>query len=478
MQIANKKTLTVFGLVMLNVIAIDSLRTLPMSAEYGFSLVFYYLAAALLFFVPVALVSAELATGWPETGGIYVWVREAFGEQCGFLTIWLQWFYNICWYPTIMSFIAATVAYCIDPDLVNNKGYMITVVFVLFWGATLVNFFGMKASHFMNTISAIVGTLLPMLFIIILGGIWVLQGKPLNIQCNWHSFFPDLSNVNNMVLLTAVLYGLVGIEMSASHASEVENPQRNYPKAILWSALLILASLVGASLAIALVIPQKDLNIVAGLLQAFEVFFKAFHMTWAMPFLALAIVIGSIGGVGAWILGPSKGLLMACHDGCLPLKLAFKNKHGVPVAILFLQGIIFTILCGTFIFMPTVTSSFWVLSNITSILALLVYVAMFLAVIKLRYKRPEVHRTFRIPGGKIGLWSTCLIGLASCIFTIGIGFLPPPPSQIAVGNIRTYEWVMVLGVIISCILPFVIYRLHQLRRTRNKQVATLNVVKS
>ena len=169
---------------------------------------------------------------------------------------------------------------------------------------------------------------------------------------------------------------------------------------------------------------------------------------------------------------------MACHDGCLPLKLAFKNKHGVPVAILFLQGIIFTILCGTFIFMPTVTSSFWVLSNITSILALLVYVAMFLAVIKLRYKRPEVHRTFRIPGGKIGLWSTCLIGLASCIFTIGIGFLPPPPSQIAVGNIRTYEWVMVLGVIISCILPFVIYRLHQLRRTRNKQVATLNVVKS
>ena len=302
MQLANKKTLTVFGLVMINVIAIDSLRTLPMSAEYGLSLVFYYLLAAILFFVPVALVSAELATGWPETGGIYVWVREAFGEQCGFLTIWLQWFYNICWYPTIMSFIGATIAYCIDPSLVNNKSYMMAVVFILFWGATLINFFGMRASHLMNTISAIVGTLLPMLFIIILGLIWVFQGKPLNIQFNWHSFFPDISNIDNMVLLTAVLYGLVGIEMSASHAGDVENPQRNYPKAIFWSGILILASLIGASFAIALVIPQKELNIVAGLLQAFEVFFKAFHMTWAMPLLALAIVIGSIGGVGAWIL--------------------------------------------------------------------------------------------------------------------------------------------------------------------------------
>ncbi|MBM3857957.1 MAG: amino acid permease, partial [Verrucomicrobia bacterium] len=238
--------------------------------------------------------------------------------------------------------------------------------------------------------------------------------------------------------------------------------QHNYPKAIFWSAILILASLIGASLAIALVIPQKKLNIVAGLLQAFEVFFKAFHMTWAMPLLAFAIVIGSIGCVGAWILGPSKGLLIACHDGCLPMKLGIKNQHGVPVAILLLQGVIFTILCGTFILMPTVTSSFWVLSNITSILALLVYVAMFLAAIKLRYKYPEVHRTFRIPGGKIGLWSTCLIGLVSCLFTVGIGFLPP--SQVAVGNVHTYEWIMALGVVLSCVLPFIIYGAHQLKR--------------
>jgi amino acid transporter len=300
-----------------------------------------------------------------------------------------------------------------------------------------------------------------MLLITILGVIWIIRGEPLSIQFSWHTFFPNISRIDNMVLLTAVLYGLVGIEMSASHAGDVEHPQHNYPKAIFWSALLILTSLVGSSLAIALVIPQKELNIVSGLLQAFEAFFSTFHMTWVMPLLALAIVIGSMGSVGAWILGPSKGLLMACHDGCLPSKLSLKNRHGVPIAILVLQGIIFTVLCGTFIFMPTVTSSFWILSNITSILALLVYVAMFLAAIKLRYKRPEVHRAFIIPGGKIGLWSICLIGLASCLFTIGIGFLPP--SQITVGNIQTYESTLILGVVISCLLPIVIHWLHQLK---------------
>src|SRR3990167_10135410 len=124
----HKKKISVFSLVMINVVAINSLRNLPLSAEYGFSLIFYYLLAGVLFFLPASLVSAELATAWPEKGGLYVWVREAFGKKVGFFTIWLQWFYNICWYPTIMSFIAATLAYCIDPNLANDKVYMLTVI--------------------------------------------------------------------------------------------------------------------------------------------------------------------------------------------------------------------------------------------------------------------------------------------------------------------------------------------------------------
>ena len=118
-----KKPLNLLSLVAINVIAIDSLRTLPFSAEYGFSAVFYYLVAAITFFLPVSLVAAELATGWPETGGVYVWTREAFGKKTGLITIWLQWFYNIVWYPTIMSLIAVTIAYTFNPALEHSKLY-------------------------------------------------------------------------------------------------------------------------------------------------------------------------------------------------------------------------------------------------------------------------------------------------------------------------------------------------------------------
>ena len=146
----NKKILGVFAVTMINVIAVDSLRTLPFSAAFGLSLVFFYILAAIMFFLPIALISAELATGWPSKGGIYVWVREAFGERWGFVVIWLQWVYNIVWYPTILAFIAGTIAYLVAPNLAENKIFMLTTILTILWAATLLNFFSIKVSSIVS----------------------------------------------------------------------------------------------------------------------------------------------------------------------------------------------------------------------------------------------------------------------------------------------------------------------------------------
>lgn len=452
-----RKSLSVFSLVMINVIAVDSLRTLPMSAEYGLTLVFYYLMAGIIFFIPTALVAAELATGWPQRGGIYVWVREAFGERFGFVVIWLQWFYNLVWYPTILSLVAATLAYLINPHLVDNVYYMLFVVFAVFWGATTVNLFGMRAAGIMSSFAALFGTLIPMGLIMLLGIVWIAMGKPIQIQFSFTNFFPKITHINTLVLITAMLYGLVGTEMSAVHAQEVENPQRDYPKALLWSTIIILISLIGGSLAIAMVVPIAKLSILAGLLQAFSEFFAAFHMQWMMPIVAILIICGSIGGVGAWIIGPTKGLLAASEDGTLPAVFSRVNRYDSPYILLFAQGIIFSLLCLLFLFMPTVNSTFWVLTDISAQLSLIVYLGMFAAAIYLRYKFPDVKRAFTIPGGKIGIWIVGLLGLSSSLFAIIIGFIPP--AQVAIGGFLRYEWILVIGMIIGCFVPLVLYQL-------------------
>ena len=217
-----KRVLSVFSLVMINVIAVDNLRTLPISAELGCSLVVYYLLAALIFFIPMALVAAELATAYPSTGGLYVWVRQAFGRRVAFITIWLQWIYNITWYPTILVFIVTTMAYLFNPHLAQNRFYLLGTTVGLFWTMTLLNCFGMKISSVVSTFGALLGTLLPMIGIAILGLIWLLQGQPLAIDYPIH-WFPSQHTLGNAPLFSAVLFGLLGIEMSAIHSKEVKN---------------------------------------------------------------------------------------------------------------------------------------------------------------------------------------------------------------------------------------------------------------
>lgn len=467
------KALSLFALIMINVIAVDSLRTLPIGAQYGLSIITYYVIAAIFFFLPTILVTAELATGWPTTGGVYVWVREAFGLRWGFLTIWLQWIYNVVWYPTILAFIAGTLAYIINPHLGDSKIYTLSVIMILFWGATLLNCLGMKVSSFISILGALFGTLLPMAIIIGLGLMWIMMGKPMQLSFSEHALLPDLKNFDNLSFLVAVLFGLMGMEMSAVHAGDVKEPSRDYPRALLISGIIVLITLLCGSLAIAIVVPSKQIGLVSGLLDAYAIFFKAHHLVWMEPVMAGLIVLSSLCSVAAWIIGPTRGLWVAAQSGSLPHIFANVNEKGAPVAILLLQGIIFTILCSVFLLMPSVNSTYWILTALTSQLALLFYILMFAAVIKLRYKDSQTPRAYRIPGGILGVWLVAGCGIIACIGTIIVGFLPPDNLQIT--SVFTYEMILFVGIIIFSVPPFIIdYLEHKGIITTRKNVSVTN----
>jgi len=448
------RTLNVFFLAMINVAAICSIKNWPLTAEYGFSSLFYFILTIILFFIPVSLVSAELATGWPERGGVYVWVREAFGHRLGFLAGWLLWIENVVWYPTILSFIAGTVAFVINPELANNTLYMFCVIFGAFWGTTLVNLLGMKMSGWISTLGVILGTIIPGVAIIVLGSLWLINGNPSHIAFNWESFIPDLGSPGKLALLAGVLLGFAGMEMSAVHARDVKNPQKNYPRAILLSAVIIIVLSVLGTLAIAVVIPQKEINLVSGGMEAIAIFLKSYHLSWAVPVVALMVAFGAVGAMSTWTAGPSKGLLAAAQDGDFPPILHKINKHNMPVGMLIFQGIIVSILATVFLLMPNVNSSFWILLVLTSQLYLLMYILMFAAAILLRYKRSTVPRAYKIPGGKFGMWVVAGTGLISSLLAVIIGFFPP--EQLETGNILFYELFLALGMIIFCATPFII----------------------
>jgi putative glutamate/gamma-aminobutyrate antiporter len=439
---------------MINLAAIGSVKNWPVTAEYGLASIFYLLLGALVFFIPVSLVAAELATGWPKSGGVFVWVKEAFGHRTGFLAIWLLWIENVIWYPTVLSFIAATIAYIFDPALSNSTVYTMSVVLIAFWAATIGNLFGMRTSSWISSISVILGTFVPGFLIILLGVMWFFSGNPLQICFTWDALIPNMGSVDQLVFFTGVLLSLCGMEMSAIHARDVRHPQKDYPKAILLSGVIIIGLSILGVLAIASVIPQQQISLVAGSMQAFSYFLNAYHLNWITPYIAALIAIGAFGSMSTWVVGPTRGLLEAAKEGDLPPYFRAVNKHGMPARLLIVQAVIVSLLALVFVFMPTVSSAFWILTAIVAQLYLLMYLLMFGAAIKLRYKKPDVKRPYRIPGGKAGIWIISGIGILSSFFTFIIGFFPP--SQIETGNILFYVGFLILGVIIACLAPSLI----------------------
>ncbi len=448
-----RHALTVFTLTMITVGSVDSIRNLPATALFGSQLISYFILGALFFLLPTALVSAELSSGWPKEGGIYVWVKEAFGKKVGFLAIWLQWIENVIWYPTILSFVGGTLGYLINPNLVENSYFLWGIIVASFWGATYINLRGMHSSAFFSNICALFGLLLPMALIISLGMTWIFAGNKPNINLSFSSIWPHLGDSTMWVSLTAIMMSYCGIEIATVHANDVDNPQTAFPKALVYSVLIILFTLVLGSLSIAIVLPRSEINLVAGIMQAFHAFFARYHLEWCIPIIAVMLVMGGLGNVSNWIIAPTKGLMVAARDGNLPSFFQRENRHGAPIVMLISQAIIVTLLSALFLFMPSVNGSYWLLTALAAQLYMLMYFLMFITAIVLRIRQPMQHREFCIPGGIYGIVLVSLIGLVGVIVTFAVSFMPP--EGINVGSTLHYEMILVLGLVLMCLPPFV-----------------------
>jgi glutamate:GABA antiporter len=451
-----RRTLTTFALIMITIGSVDSIRNLPATALFGSALIVFFLLGGIFFLIPSALVSAELASSWTEQGGVYVWVREAFGVPVGYMAIWFQWLENVIWYPTILSFIAGTLAYLIDPSLIHNRVFLIIVILVTFWGITIFNCFGMQASSWFASFCGVTGLLLPMLLIILLGVIWVISGRPVHIVFSHHQWLPHLSDPNMWISLTGVMMSFCGMEIATVHAQDVKNPQKTFPRALLLSSGIILVTLIFGALSIASVLPKNNISLIAGIMQAFGAFFNAYHLHWLLPIIGILLLIGGLGGINNWVIAPTRGLLIASKDGTMPPHLQKENRRHAPQNLLIWQAVIASILSLVFLLLPSVNAAYWFLTALASQVYMLMYILMFAAGIYLQIKHPSRPRPFRIPGKLWGMSIVGGMGILASIVTICIGFFPP--ESIHIGSVFRYEGMLIGCLVCMILLPLLCYK--------------------
>ena len=464
MQSVNKSNgfkLSVMTLAIMNVTAVVSLRGLATEAIYGLQSAFYYLFAAIVFLIPTAMVAAELAAMFSgKQGGVFRWVGEAFGARFGFLAIWLQWIQSTIWYPTVLTFGAVSIAFIgfnptADAALASNRLFTLVVVLVIYWVATFISLKGLGWVGKVSKWGGIIGTIIPAGILIVLAAIYLMSGGHNNLNVH-EGFFPDLANFDNLVLASSIFLFYAGMEMMGIHVMEVDNPKRNYPRAIIIGSLVTVVIFILGTFALGIVVPAKDISLTQTLLIGFDNYFKYLHMSWMGPIIAIALVFGVLAGVLTWVAGPSKGIFTVGRAGYLPPFFQKTNKEGVQRNILLVQGVIVTILGLLFVVMPSVQSFYQILSQLTVLLYLIMYMLMFAAAITLRYKLPKMERPFRLGAKGNGLmWFLGGLGFCGSLLAFVLSFIPP--SQISVGSNKVWFLVLIIGAIVFVGIPFIIY---------------------
>lgn len=455
-----KKPLTLLSIILITIVSVDSIRNLPATAIFGGQIFFFFIGACLLFLLPCAFISAELAAheSSDNEGGIYYWVKAAFGDNAAFIGIWFQWLENVIFYPAILSFVAGTLAYIISPNnattLNENKYYILSVILIIFWMLTFINMRGIKLTARISNLCTIFGLIIPMSIIIILGICWVFSGNMVHIDLSPSSLMPDFYNKSLWVSLTGIMLSFSGIEIATVYVRDIDQPKKKFPKALLIATIVIASTLLLGSLAIAVSVPNKEINLISGIMQALEIFLNKYNLSQFLPVMGCMVVLGGIGSVLNWIIAPTTGLHMAAMDGLMPKIFKHENKYKAPSPLLILQAGLTSVLSAIYLMVPSINGAYWLITVLASQVYMFMYIMMFLSAIKLRKTYQKNEHTFTIGKSHYSTYFVAATGIIGCVITIVSGFIPPESMNI--GSAVYYESLLLTGLITLSLPPFII----------------------
>ena len=463
-------TLSFFGFFAITASMVMTVYEYPTFASSGLHLVFFLVVGGVLWFLPVAMCAAEMATvkGW-ESGGIFAWVGKTLGPRWGFAALFYQWFQITVGFVTMAFFILAAFSYVVKWDaLYENPVVMFFGVAIIVWALTLTQLGGTKLTAKISKVGFLGGIVLPVG--VLLAGLiaYFATGgaSQLSLDLSPSTIVPDFTKIDTLVIFASFILAYMGIEASASHINELENPSRSYPLAMIILCVLAIALDAIGGMAVATTLPASTLdgNMSYGVIEAFEAIFAThFGMGWIVFAVALLLALGVLAEISAWIVGPSRALLDAAREGILPPSFAKLNKNGVNVKTVVLQAVLVTfwdaVLCGSMALSGGSSSSVAYLTAIglTVVIYLVAYVLFFLAYFKLVFKHRDLERSFQLPGGTPVKAIVAGVGMFMTLATLVVSFFPS--SALSSQADLVYEATLAVSFVVSVAIPFVIYAL-------------------
>lgn len=421
-----------WDVLLFNIATVLGPRWIAAAAHNGSSSISLWVLAAVLFFVPMALVINELSSRFPEEGGLYVWSKEAFGDFHGFVAGWTYWIYTIFYFPGLLLASASMSAYVIGGEgvhLAQDRIFLLGGSLALLAVAVLLNIIGLNVGKWLQNAGGI-STYIPLLILVAIGGtLWVKNGSVTTFT--WASMMPTW-NWDTVNFWSQIAFAFTGLELVSAMSGEIRDPRKTLPRAALTAAALIAAMYIVGTFSLLSLIPAAEADPKSGVFHAITVGAIALKIGFVGVLAAVLVTVGNAGGVGSTVAGIARVPFVVGIDRYLPKAFGkIHPKWRTPYVSIIVQAILSAVVLLVSQINESTRGAYQVVIDITIILYFIPFLYMFAAAIKLAYRpdRKTNPQAVLVPGGVAGVWVACILAFSVTLLSIIVSVFPPGDSS-------------------------------------------------
>ena len=427
---SGKGYVSINSIVFMNIAALLGVRWFATAGAYGAGSIILWIIAAVIFFVPMALICAEFSSIFPDSkGGMIDWIRKGLGEKSAFYASWMYYVSFYFYFPAVLTFVAIAIAFALNkPQLQNNTGYVIWFVLIVYWTITFIVLKGYKIAAKFASLGGLFGVTIPIIAIVVLSLVSVfIFGNPVQTDYSPSAWIPHFTRSNLMFISTMAL-AMAGVELTSPFASRMKNPPVDYPKAIVLSAICVTAGYIIGTVALTFVINPKNLGPASGIQEVLMIVSRNVHFSIAGNILCVMIAYASLAASCIILFSITTFLIDGNGKQFLPEMIAKKNKDDMPRNLIIIQGIIITIVVLVTKTLKSVETIYMVLISVETILMFIPYLLLIIAYVKTK-RNPKLVPTFAVPGRNIGAAIAVIFVTILSLIAILIPIVSLPEGQ-------------------------------------------------
>ena len=459
---SGKGYVSINSIVFMNIAALLGVRWFSTAGKFGAGSILLWIIAAVIFFIPMALICAEFSSIFPDSkGGMIDWIRKGLGEKSAFYASWMYYVSFYLFFPSILTFVAIALAYAVKPSLVNNKFFITWFVIIAYWSITFIVLKGYKIAAKFASLGGLFGVTIPIIAIIILSlvSVFILH-KPVPTNYSPSAWIPHLTRSNILFIPTMAL-AMAGVEFTSPFASRMKNPSVDYPKAIIVSAICVISGYILGTVALTLVMSPVQIGAASGILEVINKVTIEIGFPIVGNILCVMIAYSALAACCIILFTITTFLIEGNGKKFLPEILAKKNKDEMPRNLILIKGVIITLVTLATSTFKTVEAIYMVLISVETILLFIPYIILIIAYIKTK-RNPELVPKFTVPGKNIGAVIAVVLVTIMSLIAIIVPIISVPEGE----TLLHYELMIVLFPLVLIGLGWVISS-YALRKNRD-----------